>query len=79
MRLLYLNPTAAMGGAERVLLDLLAIVRRAQPSWPLALIVGQEGPLAEDAATLGVDTQVLPFPRDFAQLGDFGLATPASA
>jgi glycosyltransferase involved in cell wall biosynthesis len=78
VRLLYLNPTAAMGGAERVLLDLLGIVRRAQPSWPLALIVGQEGPLAEDAAALGVDTQVLPFPRDFAQLGDFGLATPAT-
>ena len=67
-----------MGGAERVLLDLLGIVRRAQPSWQLALIVGQDGPLADDAAALGVDTKVLPFPRDLARLGDFGLATPAT-
>jgi glycosyltransferase involved in cell wall biosynthesis len=78
VRLLYLTPTAAMGGAERVLLDLMAMVRREEPSWPVALVLGNDGPLADDARRLGVATTVLPFPRDFAQLGDSGLATPAT-
>lgn len=78
MRLLYLTPTAAMGGAERVLLDLLALLRAARPAWTVGLIVGNDGPLAADASALGVTTTILPFPRDFAQLGDAGLATPAT-
>lgn len=67
-----------MGGAERVLLDVLGLVRRAQPSWTVRLIIGNNGPLAEGAERLGVQTDVLPFPRDFAQLGDAGLASPAT-
>jgi glycosyltransferase involved in cell wall biosynthesis len=78
MRLLYLTPTAAMGGAERVLLDLLGMLRREQPSWALGLIAGSPGHLADEAANLGVATTVLPFPRDFAQLGDFGLGASAA-
>lgn len=78
MRLLYLTPTSAMGGAERVLLDLLALVRQAEPSWPLGLIVGNDGPLAAGARALDVRTTVLPFPRDFAQLGDAGLRSAAT-
>lgn len=78
MRLLYLTPTAAMGGAERVLLDLLTMLRTARPSWTVGLIIGNDGPLAADARALGVTTTILPFPRDFAQLGDAGLATPAT-
>jgi len=67
-----------MGGAERVLLDLLTQMRRARPDWPIRLIIGNDGPLAADAARLGIDTITLPFPRDFARLGDAGLATPAT-
>ena len=78
MRVLYLSPTAAMGGAERVLLDLLAMVRKTRPAWPLALVTGNDGPLVEDSRRLGVATTVLPFPRDFARLGDAGLASPAT-
>ncbi len=78
MRILFLSPTAAMGGAERVLVDLLAMVRRARPAWTVGLVIGNDGPLADDARRLGVQTTVLPFPRDFAQLGDAGLATPAT-
>ena len=74
MRLLYLTPTASMGGAERVLLDLLGLVRRAKPSWPVGLIVGNDGQLADDARRLGVRTIVLPFPRELARLGDARLA-----
>src|SRR6478735_3941943 len=78
MRVLYLSPTAAMGGAERVLLDLLGMVRKARPAWPLALVTGNDGPLVEDSRRLGVATTTLPFPRDFARLGDAGLASPAT-
>jgi glycosyltransferase involved in cell wall biosynthesis len=78
MRLLYLTPTSAMGGAERVLLDLLSIVRAARPSWTLGLIVGNDGPLTREARALGVDTTVRPFPRDFAQLGETGLGSSRS-
>ncbi|MGE3957922.1 MAG: glycosyltransferase family 4 protein [Vicinamibacterales bacterium] len=78
MRLLYLTPTSAMGGAERVLLDLITMVRSARPDWRLGLVIGNEGPLAADVRQLGVATTVLPFPRDFARLGDAGLQSPGT-
>ena len=61
-----------------MLLDLLTQLRQARPDWPIRLIIGNDGPLAADAARLGIDTITLPFPRDFARLGDAGLATPAT-
>jgi glycosyltransferase involved in cell wall biosynthesis len=73
VRILYLNPTASMGGAEGVLLEMLRCVRRARPSWTVGLIVGNEGALAAEARQLGVETMVLPLPRPFARLGDAGL------
>ncbi len=76
MRVLYLSPTASMGGAERVLLDLLHNLRVAQPTWALGLITANDGPLADDARRLGVITEVLPFPREFARIGDAGLTGP---
>jgi glycosyltransferase involved in cell wall biosynthesis len=78
LRLLYLTPTAAMGGAERVLLDLLSMVRRARPSWRVGLVIGNDGPLATGARALGVETVILPFPRDLARLGDAALVTPGT-
>jgi glycosyltransferase involved in cell wall biosynthesis len=63
-----------MGGAERVLLDLLAMVRSARPSWSVGLLTAGDGPLADEARRLGVQTMVLPFPRELARLGDSGLS-----
>jgi len=74
MRLLYLNPVASRGGAERVLLDLVSMVRRARPAWPVGLLVANDGPMAEDARRMGVTTMILPFPRELARLGDAGLS-----
>ncbi len=65
-----------MGGAERVLLDLLHNLRHVQPTWALGLIAANDGPLADDARALGVRTEVLPFPREFARIGDAGLTGP---
>jgi glycosyltransferase involved in cell wall biosynthesis len=67
-----------MGGAERVLLDLLGSIRRAQPSWTVGLFVANDGPLVDDARRMGVKTTVLPFPREFARIGDAGLAGPGT-
>src|SRR5947209_303956 len=78
VKIVYLNPTGQLGGAERVLLDLLASLRAAQPDWSTKLIVASEGPLSERALTLGVPTTVLPFPPSIARLGDSGAGGPAA-
>ena len=49
VKIVYLNPTGQLGGAERVLLDLLASLRAAKPDLSTELIVASEGPLAERA------------------------------
>lgn len=68
----YLSASAAVGGAERALLDLLASLRVAEPSWRLAVVAPDEGPLADAVRALGVDARVLPFPPALAGLGDAG-------
>src|SRR5437763_12522536 len=70
MRLAYLSASSGLGGAERCLVDLLAVVRQFEPSWRLHLIVPSEGPLSVAARNLGVDVAVLPFPASLARLGD---------
>jgi glycosyltransferase involved in cell wall biosynthesis len=79
MKILYLNPTAAIGGAERVLLDALASIRALHPGWSLALLAGSDGDLVEDARSLGVAATVMPFPGALAALGDAGAGGPAGA
>lgn len=73
MRLLYLNAIGHIGGAERVLLDVLRLVRGAQPDWNLSLLLGQEGPLADEARGFVNDVVVLPLPPEVARLGDAGV------
>jgi glycosyltransferase involved in cell wall biosynthesis len=73
MRVLYLSASGELGGAERSLLDILASVRAARPSWPLALLAGGDGPLVAEAQRLGVESQVLPFPAALSRLGEAGI------
>jgi glycosyltransferase involved in cell wall biosynthesis len=79
MKVVYLNPSGQLGGAESALLDLMASVRAAEPAWQLHLVMGADGPLATRAHELGVDVSVLPFPPDLASLGDAGSGGPAGA
>jgi glycosyltransferase involved in cell wall biosynthesis len=72
VRILYLDPCAQLGGAERCLLDCLASLRREEPAWQLHLIAGEDGPLLAEARKLGVAARCLPFPGDMAALGSFG-------
>jgi glycosyltransferase involved in cell wall biosynthesis len=69
---MYLSPSGQLGGAETGLLEILASLREAQPSWPLHLLMAGEGPLAARAAGLGVSTAVLPFAPSIARLGESG-------
>jgi glycosyltransferase involved in cell wall biosynthesis len=72
MRVVYLNPCGAMGGAEMSLMDVLGSMRAAEPSWELWLVLGEDGPLVERAKAAGVRVIVAPYPRALARLGDFG-------
>ena len=53
MRILYLNPASCLGGAERVLLSVLATVRAADPSAELHLVLPGDGPLVGHAEAAG--------------------------
>lgn len=77
MKILYLNPSAHLGGAERVLLDILAEVRIARPEWELSLISGEDGPLLERARALGVVSKPVQFPARLAEFGDSAMGGPA--
>lgn len=61
MRVAYVSPHAHQGGAERVTMDLVALHDRAvvEPT----LIFLADGPLLEEARSLGVSAEVLPAPR----------------
>jgi glycosyltransferase involved in cell wall biosynthesis len=74
VRIVYLNPSGKLGGAETSLRELLASVRAAEPAWELWLVLGEDGPLAGIARDLGVRVCVLPFPPALARLGDSGRA-----
>ena len=71
MQILFLNPCAQLGGAERCLLDTLASLRKAKPDWRLQLIAGEDGPLLSQARALGMKAECLPFPPTLARLGAF--------
>ena len=74
MRIAYLNPSGQMGGAEACLLDALAVLRQTRPDWALAVILGEDGPLAARAREHGAEVHLLPFPQELARLGDSGQA-----
>jgi len=71
VKILFLSPAAQLGGAERVLLDMIASVHPALPAGSeIHLIALADGPLVEAARALRVQTQVLPMPAPLSRLGD---------
>lgn len=73
MNVLFLNPGAQMGGAETSLVELLSGIREMHPDWNLHLLLGEEGPLVEQAQRIGCVCHVLPLPTALARAGDSGL------
>jgi glycosyltransferase involved in cell wall biosynthesis len=70
MRIVYLNPLGSVGGAERVLLAVMAGVLRADPSLEAYLIASTDGPLLRRAEEIGVRPVLLPMPQRLAEVGD---------
>lgn len=79
MKLVFLNPSAQLGGAEAALYELLSALRTAHPAWSLGLVVAAEGPLVERVRALGMPVTVLPFPSSLARLGDWSLGRGLTA
>jgi glycosyltransferase involved in cell wall biosynthesis len=77
MRIVFLNPTGQIGGAERSLLDVMFSLRQAQPSWRIDLVAAEPGPLVKASHQMGISVHVLPLPRKLARLGDAGAGGPA--
>jgi glycosyltransferase involved in cell wall biosynthesis len=70
VKVLYLSPTGALGGAERVLLSVLRGVRQARSDAQLRLLSFTNGPLLDEAGALGVESALLPLPASLQALGD---------
>lgn len=70
MNVVHLASSGHIGGAEWVVLDILAGLRAARPDLKLSLIVPRGGPLAERAGALGVSTVVLEWKAPMERLGD---------
>src|SRR5687767_69519 len=77
MRIVFLNPSSQLGGAERSLLDIITSLRRAHPDWDLHVIVSDNGPLVEKVAATGAQVTVVEFPASIARLGDAAVRGPA--
>jgi glycosyltransferase involved in cell wall biosynthesis len=71
LRVLFVNPTGGLGGAERSLLDILSVFRGGDVE--ASLLVLEPGPLVAEAKRVGIETRELPMPRSLTELGDFGL------
>ncbi|MFL5542753.1 MAG: glycosyltransferase, partial [Longimicrobiaceae bacterium] len=72
MRIVFLSASGQLGGAERVLLDLIASLRAAEPEWELHVVAAGAGPLAGAALELGALVHPLPFPSGLERMGDAG-------
>ena len=74
MKILYVNPSSQLGGAERSLLDVICAVYDRDP-WIeiVVLITAADGPLVAELAAIGVKVILLELPRKIAQLGDSDL------
>jgi glycosyltransferase involved in cell wall biosynthesis len=77
VKVVYLNPSGQLGGAERSLLDIIASLQAAEPTFAARLIASSDGPLVKKARELGVQAAVAPFPAALARLGDGGAGGPA--
>jgi glycosyltransferase involved in cell wall biosynthesis len=74
MKLLYLNASSQLGGAERNLIDTICAVQDRDPSIEITvLITAADGPIVAELDRLRVEIILLELPSKIAQLGDSGL------
>lgn len=74
MKILYLNSSSQLGGAERHLIDTIVAVQKQDPAVEIVvLITAPDGPLVTELMSLAVKAILLKLPPKIAQLGDSGL------
>ena len=69
-RVLMIDPISELGGAERVLLDVIASVKAVQPNISFHVILFVEGPLSSAIGRLGATTAILELPRRLQAIGE---------
>jgi glycosyltransferase involved in cell wall biosynthesis len=79
LRILFLNPGAGLGGAERALLEMVASLREHYPRCHITVILGEAGPLADKLDRVYASTLLIPLPKRLALIGDAAAGGPAGA
>jgi glycosyltransferase involved in cell wall biosynthesis len=72
LRVLFLNPAAGLGGAERALIEMVAALRQQFPRCEVGVILGEDGPLTHRLRAFGVPVLLVPLPGMLARIGDAG-------
>lgn len=70
MRIAFLSPASGLGGAERVLLNVLWSLRSMASDRALYLLAPEPGPLTDQASELGVEIQLVPMSTALKQSGE---------
>jgi glycosyltransferase involved in cell wall biosynthesis len=79
MKILYLNSSSQLGGAERHLLDTIVAVQKQDPAIEISVLVtAPDGPLVTELMSLAVKVVLLKLPPKIAQLGDSGLKSSSN-
>lgn len=78
MRVLFLTPSAGLGGAERALLEAIAALREAESRWSLRVVSLEHGPLLERCHELGAECTVVEAPPTLAGTGESGTTVVAT-
>ena len=76
MKVVFLNATGQLGGAERVLVCLLKALRSEKPNWELQVVAGDDGPLIPLLADLGFKVEVLSMPQSLVNMGEASTRNP---
>ena len=79
MRVLFLNPSGQLGGAERALIEVVQALREAQPDWQIGALSLEDGPAMAVLRGLGVEVMVLAPPQRFLSAGESGGTRIATA
>jgi glycosyltransferase involved in cell wall biosynthesis len=79
VKVLYVNPSSQLGGAERSLIDVICAVRAQDAAIEITvLITAGDGPLVTELKAIGVEVILLELPRSISQLGDSDISAKSN-
>jgi glycosyltransferase involved in cell wall biosynthesis len=77
LHILFLNPGAGLGGAERALREMVVSLREHCPGCRITVVLGDCGLLERELSGLDASILLLPLPKALALIGDAGAGGPA--